>query len=283
MSFKLSINREGLGWRIIRNVILALGFILILGPLYLVLINTFKTLPEAGKSFFALPQSLNFDNYAQLFAKSDYWGFVWNTTYITVFSILLVVLINPSVSYAIARNPHKTYYKTIYAYILLGLFVPFQVIMLPLTKIMTSMSLLNPFGLIILYGALSLTKGVFLLVNYIKQMPMEIEEAARIDGCGTFQIYHSIILRLIAPMLVTLIIMDALWFWNDFMLPLLLLNKAKEFWTLPLFQYNFKTEYSFNYTMAFTSYLMAMLPIIAVYALGQKHIIAGLTEGAVKG
>ncbi|MFF2093181.1 carbohydrate ABC transporter permease [Paenibacillus sp. NPDC058174] len=280
---RLTIKSEGLGWRILRNVVLALGIIIILGPLYLVLTNSFKTLPEAGKNFFALPQSLNFNNYAELLSKGEYWGYVWNTTYITFFAILLVVLINPTVSYAIARNSHKTYYKIIYFYLLLGLFVPFQVIMLPLTKIMTGIQLLNPFGLIILYGALSLTRGVFLLVNYIQQMPAEIEEAARIDGCSTFQIYYSIILRLIAPMLVTLVIMDALWFWNDFMLPLLLLNKAKEFWTLPLFQYNFKTEYSFNYTMAFTSYLLAMLPIIIVYAFGQKHIIAGLTEGAVKG
>ncbi|WP_042167496.1 carbohydrate ABC transporter permease [Paenibacillus gorillae] len=280
---KLTIKAEGLGWRILRNVVLVLGIIIILGPLYLVLVNSFKTMPEAGRNFFALPQSLNFNNYAELLSKGEYWGYVWNTTYITFFSILLVVLINPTVSYAIARNSHKTYYKIIYFYLLLGLFVPFQVIMLPLTKIMTGIQLLNPFGLIILYGALSLTRGVFLLVNYIQQMPAEIEEAARIDGCSTFQIYYSIILRLIAPMLVTLVIMDALWFWNDFMLPLLLLNKAKEFWTLPLFQYNFKTEYSFNYTMAFTSYLMAMLPIILVYAFGQKHIIAGLTEGAVKG
>ncbi|MEK8127973.1 carbohydrate ABC transporter permease [Paenibacillus filicis] len=280
---KLTIQAEGLGWRIIRNVILLVGILLILGPLYLVVVNSFKTLPEAGRSFFALPESLSFHNYAELLAKGDYWRYVWNTTYITFFSVLLVVLINPAVAYAIARNRHKRYYNFIYLYMLLGLFVPFQVIMLPLTKIMTGLNLLNPFGLILLYGALSLTRGVFLLVNYIQNMPAEIEEAARIDGCSTFQIYSSIILRLIAPMLATLIIMDALWFWNDFMLPLLLLNKAKEFWTLPLFQYNFKTEYSFNYTMAFTSYLLAMLPIIIVYAFGQKHIIAGLTDGAIKG
>jgi len=279
----LTIRREGWGWRVLRNILLILGIMIILGPLYLVVINSFKTLEEAGRSFFAWPEHLNFANYAELFSKGNYWRYVWTTTYITVGSIIMVLLINPTVAYAIARNKHKKYFKFLYIYILLGLFVPFQVIMLPLTKIMTGMDLLNPLGLILLYGALSLTRGVFLLVNYIQNMPMEIEEAAKIDGCSTFQIYHSIILRLIMPMLVTLVIMDVLWFWNDFMLPLLILNKAREFWTLPLFQYNFKTEYSFNYTMAFTSYLMAMLPMVVVYALGQKHIISGLTEGALKG
>ncbi|MFF2885950.1 carbohydrate ABC transporter permease [Paenibacillus sp. NPDC057967] len=279
----VSIRQEGLGWRILRNVILLMGILVILGPMYLVIINSFKSLEEAGRGFFSLPQTLNFSNYAELLSKGNYWRYVWNTAFITIGGIVMVLLINPTVSYAIARNRHKKYYNFIYLYILLGLFVPFQVIMLPLTKIMTNLDLLNPVGLILLYGALSLTRGVFLLVNYIESMPTEIEEAARIDGCNTFQIYHSIVLRLIMPMLVTLVIMDALWFWNDFMLPLLILNKAKEFWTLPLFQYNFKTEYSFNYTMAFTSYLMAMLPIMAVYAAGQKYIIAGLTEGAIKG
>jgi raffinose/stachyose/melibiose transport system permease protein len=280
---KLSVRQEGFGWRILRNIILLIGIIIILGPMYLVMINSFKTLEEAGKGFFSLPRGLNFSNYAELLSKGNYWRYVWNTAFITIGSLIMVLIINPTVSYAIARNRHKKYYKFLYVYILLGLFVPFQVIMLPLTKIMTNLDLLNPIGLILLYGALSLTRGVFLLVNYIEGMPAEIEEAARIDGCSTFQIYHHITLRLIMPMLVTLVIMDALWFWNDFMLPLLILNKAKEFWTLPLFQYNFKTEYSFNYTMAFTSYLMAMLPIIVLYAIGQKHIIAGLTEGAIKG
>jgi raffinose/stachyose/melibiose transport system permease protein len=84
-------------------------------------------------------------------------------------------------------------------------------------------------------------------------------------------------------MMATLIVMDALWFWNDFLLPLMILNRSRMFWTLPLFQYNFKTEYAFNYTMSFTAYLMSMLPIMIVYLVGQKNIIKGLTAGAIKG
>ena len=154
--------------------------------------------------------------------------------------------------------------------------------MLPVTKIMTNMNLLNPNGLILLYAALSLSKGVFMFVNYIQSLPYEVEEAARIDGCNTFQVYTKIVLHLIGPMLATLIVMDTLWFWNDFQLPLMILNKSPDYWTLPLFQYNFKSEYSFNYTMAFTAYFMCMFPVLIVYALGQKYIISGLTAGAVK-
>ena len=276
------LKREGLGWRIGRDVVIALGLILILAPLYVVIVNTFKDLEEASKGFFALPQSLNFQNYEELFSKNNFWNYVKNSAYITVISIVLVIIINPAVSYAIARNFHRRYYKAVYFYIILGLFIPFQVIMLPVTKIMTNMNLLSPNGLILLYAALSLSKGVFMFVNYIQSLPYEVEEAARIDGCNTFQVYTKIVLHLIGPMLATLIVMDTLWFWNDFQLPLMILNKSPDYWTLPLFQYNFKSEYSFNYTMAFTAYFMCMFPVLIVYALGQKYIISGLTAGAVK-
>ncbi|MCI8623417.1 MAG: carbohydrate ABC transporter permease [Provencibacterium sp.] len=276
-------KRENLVWHILRDILLACGFILILAPMYLVIVNSFKSLEEAGRDFFALPSSLNFNNYTELVSKNSYWSYAWNSTYISVISMSLVAMVVPAVSYAIARNYHKTYYKAVYFYILIGLFVPGQVIMLPITKHMTALKMLNPAGLILLYITLSLTRGVFLFVNYIRALPIEIEEAARIDGCNTIQVYTKVVLFLIGPMLATLVIMDVLWFWNDFMLPLLMLSKSPDYWTLPLFQYNFKTQYSFNYTMAFTAYLLSMLPIIVIYCAGQKYIIQGLTAGAVKG
>lgn len=270
-------------WLWLRNIILVCGLILILFPLWLVVINSFKTLEEAGKNFFALPSRLNFDNYLELFTNSNYWTFLRNSFKITVISISLILILVPSVSYAIARNFTKRYYKVIYYYLLLGLFIPSQVVLLPVTKMMSKLNLLNHGGLIMLYAAFSLTQGVFLFVNYIRGLPYEIEESAQIDGCSVFQTYVRIVLPLVKPMISTLLIMDALWIWNDFMLPLLILNRTQSIWTLPLFQYNFKTEYSFNYTMAFTAYLLAMLPMLIIYCMGQKYIVKGLTAGSVKG
>jgi len=218
-----------------------------------------------------------------LFSNSKYWVFLRNSIKITVISVGLILIFVPSLSYAIARNTDKKYYNYIYYYLLMGLFIPSQVIMLPVTKMMTSLNKLDHTGLIILYLSFSLTKGVFLFVNYIKGLPYEIEESAYIDGCSVFKTYVNIILPLVKPMIATLLIMDALWIWNDFMLPLLILNRSKNIWTLPLFQYNFKTEYSFNYTMAFTAYLMAMAPMLLIYCMCQKYIIKGLTAGAIKG
>ena len=279
----MSTKKQFSGWFLARNLILAAGLILILLPLWLVLINSFKTLEEAGKNFFALPSGLNFANYQELFSNSNYWVFLKNSFVITVLSLALILIFIPSVSYAIARNYEKRYYKFVYFYLLMGLFIPSQVILLPVTKMMSQLKMMNHQGLILLYAAFSLTQGVFLFVNYIRGLPYEIEESAQIDGCSVLQIYVKIVLPLAKPMLSTIVIMDPLWLWNDFMLPLRILNRSRDIWTLPLFQYNFKTEYSFNYPMAFTAYLLAMLPMLIIYCLGQKYIVKGLTAGSVKG
>ena len=124
-------------------------------------------------------------------------------------------------------------------------------------------------------------KRVF-LVGYMGAIPQEMEEAAYVDGASTFQTYTTIVFPLLKPMLATVLIKMALWTWNDFMLPLVTLNRSWKYWTLTLFQYNFKTEYMINYGLTFATILMSMLPILIFYAFMQKYIISGLTSGAVK-
>lgn len=273
---------ESAFWGTLRWMLLIGGMILILLPMYLVITNSFKPLEEAGRSFFALPEAPTLNNYAELLTTQNYFRYVGNSAMITIVSMAVVAVFVPLVSYAIARNMQRTYYQFLYLYILLGLFIPSQVILLPIVKQMSALGLMNRWGLVLLYVTFSLTRGVFLFVNYIRALPVEIEEAAQIDGCNVLQTYFRIVSHLILPMISTLVIMDVLWYWNDFMLPLFILNKSRDFWTLPLFQYNFKTEYSFNYTMAFTAYLLSLVPVLVVYCFCQKYIIAGLTAGAVK-
>ena len=279
---KLHGRGESLIWHGLRDLILAVGVLLILFPMYLVVINSFKTLEEASQSFFALPASVNLDNVRELLSGQNYFHHVFNSVTVTVVSMVVVAIYIPMVSYAIARNMRRRYYKALYTYIMLGLFIPSQIVMLPIVKQMAALNMLNIWGLILLYITFSLTRGVFLFVNYIRVLPIEIEEAAQIDGCTVVQTYFRIVIHLIRPMISTLVIMDALWFWNDFQLPLFLLNRSRNLWTLPLFQYNFKTAYSFDYPMAFTAYLISMVPMLVIYCLCQKHIISGLTAGAVK-
>lgn len=273
---------ERFAWHSLRNIALFIGLAIILFPMYLVIINSFKTLEEASKNFFALPKAFSLDNVQALLKSQNYFRYVGNSVLVSVISMGVVAIFVPLVSYAIARNMKKRYYKFLYVYMLLGLFIPSQVILLPIVKQMAALKLMNQWGLILLYITFSLTRGAFLFVNYIRALPLEIEEAAQIDGCNVLQTYFRIVIHLIKPMISTLVIMDILWYWNDFMLPLFLLNKSRDMWTLPLFQYNFKTEYSFDYPMAFTAYLLALLPILVVYCACQKHIINGLTAGAVK-
>ncbi len=125
-------------------------------------------------------------------------------------------------------------------------------------------------------------QGVFLLVGYYKAIPPSLEEAAVIDGASVIQSYLLIIFPLLKPMILTVVIMRGLFSWNDFFLPLLMLNNSREKWTLPLFQYNFKGEYLFDYSIAFASFLIALLPIMILYGFLQKQFISGLTSGAVK-
>lgn len=275
-------RKEGIVWKAFKTLVILLGLLLILGPVFVIFINSMKTMQEAGRNFFALPSGFNFDNYIELFSRSDFWSSLRNSTIVTVTSVTLIVLVIPALSYAVARNMNKKYYKLLYYYILAGIFIPFQVLMLPMVKQMTQLKLLNQFGLILLHLTFSLPTGLFLFVNYIRSLPAEVEEAARVDGCNVFQTYVQIVFHLIKPMIATIIVMDSLGCWNNFMMALLILNKSHDMWTLPLMQYNFKAEFSFNYTMAFTAYIVCMIPIVIVYALGQKYIIKGLTAGAVK-
>ena len=122
-----------------------------------------------------------------------------------------------------------------------------------------------------------------LCVADLDTVPRDLEESAFIDGAGVVQTYIRIVFPLVKPMTATNMILNGLYVWNDFMLPLLLLNKSKDSWTLQLFQYNFKTTYSFDYNLAFASFLLSMLPVMVVYVFAQKYIIQGLTTGAVKG
>ncbi len=266
------------------GMILFVGILLIAFPMYLTIVTAFKTGKETAQNFFTLPQTLYLDNFKEVIQSNEFFVYVGNSILITVCSLVLILIIVPLVSYAIARNMKKLYYKGIYLMFSLGIFVPFQVIMLPVVKQMTKLSLLNKYGLIILYATYALAQGVFLYVGYIKNnMPIELEEAAYIDGASKIKTYILVVFPMLKPMTATIIITNALWVWNDFLLPLLMLNKSSKYWTLPLFQYNFQSTYAVEYNLAFASFVLTIIPILIIYLIFQKYILAGMTNGAVKG
>lgn len=262
---------------------LVIGFVLIFIPLYLTVLSSFKETNQITSDFFGLPNPFTMDNFQRLI--SDGIGqFFWNSTLITVVSIALITFFVPMAAFSIARSiTKKKAFALMYSFLILGIFVPFQVIMIPITSMMTKLGLSNISGLIILYLAYAIPQTLFLYVGYIKTaIPVELDEAAEIDGCGKFRMYFQIAFPLMKPMHATTLIINALWIWNDFLLPLLLLNKDDSNWTLPLFQYNYQGQYFNDYGPSFASYVIGIVVILSVYLIFQRNIISGMTNGSVK-
>lgn len=261
---------------------LIVGVLIILFPMYITLVTAFKTPDQMSASFFGLPPTLYMGNFAEVVSKEHFSSFVTNSLMITVLSLVGIAVFVPLVSYAIARRFRKRYYRFVYLLFISGAFVPFTVVMVPQIKLMSYLNAMNMYGLILLYWVFALSEGTLLTVSYVNSIPTEMDEAAFIDGASVTRTFFTIIYPMMKPIISAVVIMDALWIWNDFQLPLLMLNAQESMWTLPLFQYNFKTKYSTNYTLAFAAFLLSSLPILAFYLAAQKQIINGLTSGAVK-
>ena len=268
---------------ILTYLILILGVLIIILPLYVTLVTAFKSNEQSAQSFFSLPIPLYLESFKEILFSEKYYRALMNTVYITAIVLAGNVIIMPAMSYAVARRmPYSRWYRYVYFFLLLGIFIPFQVKMMPLVKMLSSLGMMNPTGMAILCISSSTCESVFLFVGYMGAIPVDMEEAAQIDGASTFLTYRAIVFPLLKPMLATVLIKQGLWIWNDFMLPLITLNRSWESWTLTLFQYNFQTEYSINYSLTFATFVVSMMPLIIFYCFMQKMIIGGLTTGAVK-
>ena len=261
---------------------LTVGVFIILFPMYITIVTSMKTPDEMSSNFFGLPSSFYLQNFADVIGKAHFGSFVFNSLFTTVFSLIGIAIFVPLVSYAIARNYKKRYYRSIYILFVAGAFVPFTVVMVPQIKLMSWFNAMNMHGLVLLYWVFALSEGCLLTVSYVNSIPTELDEAAFIDGASVLRTFFVIIYPMMKPIVSAVLIMDSLWIWNDFQLPLLMLNASEDMWTLPLFEYNFKNKYSTNYTMAFAAFLLSSLPILAFYLIAQKQIIDGLTNGAIK-
>jgi raffinose/stachyose/melibiose transport system permease protein len=213
---------------------------------------------------------------------TDFWNSLGNSLIITVAAILLSLLIHSTAGYAIGRNmARKKGFHFVYLYIVSGMFVPFAILMMPLVKQTARMGIDNMFGVIVLYVVFYMPMNVMLYAGYLKNIPLAMEEAASIDGAGTWRTYWTIIFPMMKPMHATAAILTALGTWNDVMTPLVIMS-GNNGTTLPLAQLNFQTQFGTNYNLAFASYLLALIPILIFYVLCQKQIIGGVANGAVK-
>lgn len=265
-------------------LILTLGALLILFPMYITITTTFKTPAESAVSFFTLPKSLYLGNYATVLQDEKLYYAYGNTILITVVSLLGEMLILPPMGFALSRGMKQNrFFKGLYFFFLLGIFLPWQVRMMPVVKLMGWLGLLSPLGITLLYVAHATCESMFLYVGYLATVSDSIEEAAYIDGASTFQIYTRVILPLMMPILSTVLIREGLAIWNDFQMPLITLNRSSKLWTLTIYLNNFQSELSVDYNLSFACLMLTCLPIVIFYIIMQKQIMGGLTSGAVKG
>ncbi|MEG9247239.1 carbohydrate ABC transporter permease [Arthrobacter sp. Soc17.1.1.1] len=272
-------DRRRVNWWL--TALVAVCALTVLIPLYLTVVTALKTPDQLGGTGFGLPTSARWENFAEAWTLTSFPRALLNTGLVTVGTVLLTLVTNSMVAYAIARNMHRRFFKGLYFYFIAALFVPFPIIMLPVVKQTAILGLDNQLGLILLYTVYGLSFNIFVYVAFIRSIPLELEEAALTDGATTWTVFWRIIFPLLGPMNATVGILTCLWAWNDFMLPLVVLSDPSA-QTLPLAQFIFQGQFNTNYPVAFASYLMAMAPLLVVYLFAQRWVISGVMRGSSK-
>ena len=266
-------------------VLLILGLSTIAFPLYMTIVIAFKQPSEMSNTIsgiLSLPKSWNFDNFREAMEVTDFWHSLGYSLLITLVTVVLSILLHSMIGYVLGRNKnHNKFYGFVYLFIVSGMFVPFAILMMPLAKETAELGLANWFGVILLYVVFYMPMNIMLYSGYLVNIPIALEEAARVDGASTWRTYWKVIFPLMKPMHATVAVMTALAVWNDVMTPLVIMAGSGVN-TLPLAQMNFQSQFGTNYNLAFASYLLSLIPILIFYVVCQKQIINGVVNGAVK-
>ncbi len=266
-------------------VVLILGLSTIVFPLYLTIVIAFKQPSEMTNSIdgiLSLPKVWSLDNFREAMEITNFWHSLGNSLLITLFTVGLSILLHSLMGYALGRNKaHSKFYSFVYLFIVSGMFVPFAILMMPLAKQTAEMGLANWFGVVLLYMVFYMPMNVLLYSGYLVNIPMALEEAAKVDGASTWRTYWKIIFPIMRPMHATVAVLTALAVWNDVMTPLVIMAGSDQN-TLPLAQLNFQSQFGTNYNLAFASYLLSLIPILIFYIICQKQILNGVVNGAVK-
>ena len=274
---------ERVNWPI--TILLIIGLITVAFPLYMTIVIAFKQPSEMTNSIsgiLSLPKSWSLANFAEAMRVTDFWRSLFNSFLITVITVVVSILIHSMIGYAVGRNKAKNkFYNFAYLYIVSGMFVPFAILMMPLVKQTAQMGIDNLVGVILCYVVFYMPMNVLLYSGYLVNIPIALEEAARVDGASTFRTYWSIIFPIMKPMHATVAVLTAFCTRNDVMKTLVIMS-GSGMNTLPLAQLTFQTQFGTNYNLAFASYLLALLPILIFYIICQKQILNGVVNGAVK-
>lgn len=265
------------------TIVLALCAITVLIPLYVTLSMAFKTQSQAvDGNAFSLPSPFSVEGFVTAWNLTNFPLAFTVSVLITAGTVVGTIVLAAWASFAISRNWDRKLFRYSFYYLLAAMFLPFPVVALPQIQLTGLFGLDNPVGVAILHIMFQLSFSILLFTAFLRSIPAELEESARIDGASTWQTFWRLIFPLLAPMSATVGIFAFLASWNDFMMPSLIISDPG-LQTLPVVQSIFQTQFSNNYNVSFASYLMAMAPAIVVYLFTQRWVMEGVTQGAVKG
>ncbi|MGG1878345.1 carbohydrate ABC transporter permease [Paenibacillus cisolokensis] len=268
-------------WRKAQSMLLFIVLLLFISPFFMILLNSLKKNKDITSKPFALPASLNMENFVTAFQKMNYVHAFFNSLIITVCSVALIALFASMTAHYFVRNKTRINQAT-FMMMVAAMIIPFQAIMIPLVQIYGSLNLMNSKGaLIYLYIGFGSSLAVFIYHGFIKSIPKELEEAAMMDGCSLLQTFFKIVLPVLIPTTVTITILNVLWIWNDFLLPSLVLIEGEQR-TLPLSTFYFYGTYTADYGPLMASLLLTILPVVVIYLFAQKYIIQGVMQGSIK-
>ena len=278
-----SARRAKHGW--ILTVFFSILAVLWLYPIFLVVINSIKKKAFIMRAPFAIPDKISFfglQNFISGIEKTNFWAAALNSVVITVGSVAVIVLCTSMCAWYITRVNSK-FSKGMYMLCLFSMIVPFQMVMFTLSKIANMLHLTNPVSIIIIYLGFGAGLAVFMFCGFVKSIPLEIEEAAMIDGCTPLQTFFQIVFPIMKPTTITVCILQAMWIWNDYLLPYLVLD-LKKYKTIPIVVQYLKGGYgAVDWGTMMAMLVLAIIPVVIFYIAAQKYIIEGVVAGAVKG
>ena len=269
------------------TVVFAIIAVAYLYPIFVVLVNSFKSNAAINTDTFALPNAgtfMGFQNYIKgmTFGNYPFYRSVEYSVVITVLSVALILLCTSMAAWYISRVG-STICKIVYFMFVFSMIVPFQMVMFTLSKTADTLKLNTPWTIPVIYLGFGAGLAVFMFSGFVKSIPLEIEEAAAIDGCGPVRTYFSVVMPMLKPTLVSVGVLEIMWVWNDYLLPYLVLDRT-QYMTIPIHIQYLKGSYGtidMGATMALI--LLAIIPVVVFYLCCQKYIIKGVAAGAVKG
>lgn len=268
--------------RAIASVLLTGICLVTITPLFFAIINSFKSYGEMMASFVTLPSELDFSNYVRAWEVANYQKSFIVSLLITGFSTAGIILFSSMASYKLART--KTGLSdALYMFFVFAMAIPFHAIMIPLVQLANKMHLTQSIpGIVLIYWGMMIPFAVFMLHGFVKLIPLELEEAAIIEGSSPLHTYFKIVFPLMKTPIATIATLDALSVWNDFLMPMLILAGKPNLRTIPMMQANLFGQYTSEWNVALAGLVLGLAPCLIFFLLMQKNIVSGLTAGAIK-